>query len=63
MAVGVGDTVEDGVGDAVGDGVDEDWATVGVAVTVGDGDGVTITIGAHAPVTTSATMNSLTELP
>lgn len=61
MAVGVGDAVGDGVGDAVGDGVDEDGATVGVAV--GDRDGVTITMGPHAPATMSATMNNLTELP
>jgi hypothetical protein len=63
VAVGVGDAVGDSVGDGIGEGVDDDGATVGVAVTVGEGDGVTITMGAHAPATRSAMTNSRTELP
>jgi hypothetical protein len=52
-----------GVGEAVGDAVG-DGDMVGVAVIVGDGAGVTVVAtGPHAVATTSAMMNSLTELP
>ena len=53
-----------GVGEGVGDcdGVGEGDSVVS-ADTVGEGVGVTVTTGAHALATTSATRSPLTELP
>jgi len=54
--VAVGDGV--GVGDGAGD-----CATVGVALTAGEGVDVTVATGAHALATMSATRSPLMELP